>query len=59
MTQKEQYRERTNHILPPQNSELVKQLKDLTLYASTNEMKILKPKSKVMLLGPQGPLETT
>ena len=43
------YHNRTEHILPPQESLLYKQVEELLNYTKENEMKINKDKSKLML----------
>ena len=43
------YHERTQHILPPENSKVQQQLNEIVLYAEENEMKLNKKKTKVIV----------
>jgi hypothetical protein len=43
------YHARTGHVLPEENSEVLKQLKETESYATENKMKVNYKKTKVML----------
>ena len=43
------YHNRTKHVMPPENSKVQDQLNKISQYATDNEMKINKQKTKVML----------